>query len=67
MTPNTGTTLDCRKSVNETVASFPETLAVFDKLGVDSCCGGGLSVEDAALRSNLDPAALCKALEEAIK
>ncbi|HLV25749.1 MAG TPA: DUF542 domain-containing protein [Gemmatimonadales bacterium] len=59
--------LDCKRSVNDTVATFPETLAVFDLYGVDSCCGGGLSIEDAAVRASVDATALCGALEEAVK
>ena len=67
MIQHTDATLDCTRSVNDTVARFPETLAVFDKLGIDSCCGGGLSVEDAARRGEVDPAKLCGALEEAVR
>lgn len=64
---DTETRLDCRRSVNDTIADYPETLAVFDLFGVDSCCGGGLSVEDAASRASLDATALCAALEEAVR
>lgn len=60
-------TLDCARSVNDTIALFPETLAVFDTLGIDSCCGGGFSVEDAAKRGEVDPVKLCAALEDSIR
>lgn len=67
MIMQSSTGLDCSRSVNDTVKAFPETLAVFDLYGVDSCCGGGLSVEEAAARASVDAAALCSALEEAVK
>jgi iron-sulfur cluster repair protein YtfE (RIC family) len=35
-------------SVNETTRRFPTTLAVFRAFRVDTCCGGGASIADAA-------------------
>jgi regulator of cell morphogenesis and NO signaling len=51
-------------TVKEIVAQYPETLAVFNRFGIDSCCGGGVPVADAARRDGADPDALLAALEE---
>ena len=41
-------------TINEIVARHPETIAVFNRFGMDTCCGGGVSVEEAARRDGLD-------------
>ena len=64
---NAPTELDCTATVNETMARWPATMAVFNRCGVDSCCGGGASVEDAARRDGVDARALCAALRDAIQ
>ena len=35
-------------SVNQTIATFPQTVAVFNQFGIDACCGGAASTTDAA-------------------
>ena len=35
-------------SVDETLARHPATATVFNAFGVDTCCGGGASLADAA-------------------
>jgi iron-sulfur cluster repair protein YtfE (RIC family) len=60
------TLLDCSWSVNETIARYPETLSVFNSHGVDTCCGGTLSVHEAAERERVDASALCDALTRAV-
>lgn len=57
--------LDCTRTVNETVALYPATSAVFGRHGIDTCCGGGISVEQAAQEAAIDPRLLCKQLEAA--
>lgn len=61
--------LDPSLTINEIVARHPETIAVFNRFGMDTCCGGGVSVEEAARRDGLDLdqmlAALRGATEEA--
>lgn len=52
-------------TVNEIVAQHPETIAVFNKFGIDSCCGGGVPLRDAAHRDGAELDALLRALEEA--
>jgi regulator of cell morphogenesis and NO signaling len=50
-------------TVKEIVAQYPETLAVFNRFGIDSCCGGGVPVADAARRDGADLDPLLAALE----
>jgi iron-sulfur cluster repair protein YtfE (RIC family) len=57
--------LDCSRTVNGVLATFPSTSPVFNRFGIDVCCGGPLSVEDAARAAESDPTALCSALREA--
>jgi iron-sulfur cluster repair protein YtfE (RIC family) len=58
--------LDCSLSVNTVLARFPSTLSVFNRFGLDTCCGGALSVADAARAADVDTEALCGALADAI-
>jgi regulator of cell morphogenesis and NO signaling len=55
--PITGDTL-----VNEAVQRFPATLPLFAALGIDSCCGGGKPVGEAARLHGADPADLLERL-----
>lgn len=57
--------LDCSLTVNGVLATFPSTFRVFNRFGVDLCCSGALSVEDAARADGIDAVALCGALREA--
>jgi iron-sulfur cluster repair protein YtfE (RIC family) len=58
--------LDCSLSVNAILARYPSTLPVFNRFGLDTCCGGGLSVGDAAHAADVDAEVLCGALRDAI-
>lgn len=49
-------------SVNQTIATFPQTVAVFNQFGIDACCGGAASVVDAAARDAADPGQMLAAL-----
>ncbi len=57
--------LDPAQTINEIVARHPETIAVFNRFGMDTCCGGGASVEEAACRDGLDVGQILSALREA--
>jgi len=59
--------LDCTRTVNETVALHPATGKVFGAHGIDTCCGGGISVEQAAQNAAVDPRQLCAELEAAAR
>jgi iron-sulfur cluster repair protein YtfE (RIC family) len=61
------TALDLKLTVNEIVTRHPETIPVFNRFGVDICCGGGARVDEAAHRDGLDSAVLIAALREAVE
>lgn len=58
--------LDCSLSVNAILTTYPRTLPVFNRFGLDTCCGSALSVADAARAGGVDAEALCAALHGAI-
>ena len=61
-----GTTIDTSVSVTEMVASHPETMPVFNRFGLDTCCGGGAPIAEAARRDGAKLGDLVQALEGAI-
>ncbi|HEX7049530.1 MAG TPA: DUF542 domain-containing protein [Longimicrobiales bacterium] len=56
-----------RMTVNEAIGRFPATVAVFNRFGIDACCGGAVPIADAARRDGADPDRLAEALEAAIE
>lgn len=58
--------LDPALTINEIVARHPETIPVFNRFGLDTCCGGGVCVNDAARRDGIVPDAVITALNDAI-
>jgi regulator of cell morphogenesis and NO signaling len=52
-------------TVNEAIARNPETVRVFTRFGIDSCCGGGLPIAEAARRHGIALDALLDALRDA--
>ena len=58
--------IDESQSVNEVMASHPETIAVFNRFGIDTCCGGGAPLRDAAHRDGADADALLEALRATV-
>lgn len=62
---NTQRELDCTATVHDLIQRHPITLAVFQRYGVDTCCGSGVSVEEAARRDGLDAILLCAELRAA--
>ncbi|HEX6560366.1 MAG TPA: DUF542 domain-containing protein [Longimicrobiales bacterium] len=46
--------LDANLTVNQVVRLIPETVAVFNEFGIDSCCGGGVAIAVAAERDGVD-------------
>ena len=61
------TTLGPTSTINEIVAQYPATMPVFNQFGMDSCCGGGLAIRDAALRHGLDLEKVLTALRKAVE
>lgn len=53
-------------TVNQLIRSHPATVEVFNRFGIDACCGGAATVGAAALRDGADPESLWSALHEVI-
>ncbi len=51
--------------INDAIKMYPNTIGVFSKFRIDSCCGGAVSIEDAAKRDKADLDALLIKLNEA--
>jgi len=49
-------------TVNETLRRHPEAVEIFNRFGIDACCGGAASIAEAAARDGADAAALLDAL-----
>lgn len=54
-------------TVNEVIRRYPATVALFSRWGIDSCCGGGLPVAEAAQRHGVDLATVAAELERAVR
>lgn len=52
--------------VNETIRQFPATVEVFNRHGIDACCGGARSIVDAAVLDGADVDALVREVEQVI-
>ena len=59
--------LDPTRTINEIIVQYPGTIAVFNHFGFDTCCGGGVSVEEAARRDGLDVDAVLAELRRALE
>jgi regulator of cell morphogenesis and NO signaling len=53
------------KTVKELALEFPHATRVFEKLGIDYCCGGNKSLEEACALSNLNVEQVLGSLEQA--
>jgi len=53
-------------TVNEALFAAPETAEIFNRLGVDTCCGGTLTLTEAARAAGITPEALRAAVEPAL-
>ena len=51
--------------VNDCIKMYPKTIGVFTTFKIDSCCGGAVSIEAAALRDGANLEDILKALNEA--
>jgi len=56
-----------KTSVGEIVAHHPETRRVFELFGIDYCCSGSTTLEDAVARRGVPLDALRSALDDAIR
>lgn len=50
-------------TVNEIIRYYPVTIEIFNRFGVDACCGGGVPPHVAAERDGAEPEALWSALQ----
>ncbi len=50
--------------INDVIKKYPKTITVFSNFKVDSCCGGGASIEKTAGMSGVDIDSLMKALNK---
>ena len=57
--------LTTAKTVRELALEFPNATRVFEKLGIDYCCGGNRSLEEACAASNLPVDEILDSLEMA--
>lgn len=58
--------VDEKTTVRDLVGRYSQTRPVFEKHGIDYCCGGGKSLADAARQHGQEPAALIDALRKAL-
>ncbi|MBI3644665.1 MAG: iron-sulfur cluster repair di-iron protein [Acidobacteriales bacterium] len=59
-------TLTTTKTVRDYAIETPQTIPVFEKLGIDYCCGGNRPLEEACAASNLQIDEVLKALDAAL-
>ena len=57
--------MNLQSSVGQWVAQHPATSRVFQKHKMDFCCGGGISLEEACRKKDIDPQAVLQQLNEA--
>jgi len=57
--------LDATKTVREFAVEVPQATRLFEKLGIDYCCGGGKSLNDACTAANLHVNDVLHELDEA--
>lgn len=57
--------LDLKQTVGSTIESYPTSLEVFEKFGIDYCCGGKKSLEEACLERGIEPEKLLSAIDKA--
>jgi regulator of cell morphogenesis and NO signaling len=53
--------------INEVIKKYPQTIGIFNKYKVDSCCGGGAAIEATAKRDGVDVEELVRALNDAVR
>ena len=53
-------------TVNEALFAAPATAEIFNRLGVDTCCGGALTLTEAARSVGMEPEQLRAEVEPAL-
>ena len=55
--------IDPKETINAITTRYPDTIAIFAYYGIDSCCGGEKTLEEAARRHGADIEELRNRLE----
>jgi regulator of cell morphogenesis and NO signaling len=58
-------TLDATRTVREFATEIPNATRIFEKLGIDYCCGGGKPLEAACLQAKIPVEEVLRSLEDA--
>lgn len=58
--------IDPALTINDILSRYPATMAVINAFGIDTCCGGSVSLATAARDNHLDLHVVAAALEAAI-
>jgi iron-sulfur cluster repair protein YtfE (RIC family) len=66
-TSHTTPAVDPTATVNEILVKYPATVSVFNQFGIDACCGGAASLDEAARRDGADVDRLIRALDAIIQ
>ena len=53
---------DTADTVNRIIVEYPAAVSIFNAFGIDACCGGDASLEEAARRDGASLDALIEAL-----
>jgi len=59
-------TPDPELTLDELTNRFPETIEIFNRFGMDVCCGGGATLREAAERDGVNLASIQAALRDAL-
>lgn len=54
-------------TVNDAVRRWPGTVNVFNRFGIDACCGGATPIREAAVRDGADPEQVLDAVLRVIR
>ena len=60
-------TITGAETINAVVASYPQTLEVFQRFGLDACCGGSLPLHVAVEHHKLDLTTVLAALRSMVE
>jgi regulator of cell morphogenesis and NO signaling len=55
--------IDTDTTVNDVIRTYPNSVSVFNELGIDACCGGDASLTEAARRDGVDLGTLVARLD----
>jgi regulator of cell morphogenesis and NO signaling len=61
------TTSTPERTVGQIAAALPASVRVFEKHGIDFCCGGAVPLTDACRRAGVDPALLLHEIDQAVQ